>query len=166
MNFNENDRGNLLIITAILLPVLLLFLVLLADLGFIQLVRSQAQMAVDASSLAAVAVTKDEINITGVQVNNGSIKYNFNVEIDDKLARERAREVAIENVKRINNITWDEDDFVFKKTGDQSYLVEVTLKAKSVLIAPLFLDLGQDAVTLTVDSIGEVDLELIKLLGG
>ncbi len=153
MNIYKNSQGSSLVITAILLPVLLLFLVLLADLGAIQLVRSQVQMAADASSLAGVAIEEEEILLGTLQ---GSVPLVL-VEIDESLAIERAQSVALINLQRVNNISWDVNDFSFQKTGSHSYHVEFSVDVHSVLLAPLFSNTSPDTITLTVVSASEVN---------
>lgn len=152
-----DDRGNSLIITALILPVVLMLLVLVVDLGIIHLARSQVQMAADAGSLASVAVEDGEVAIAGVQFNNGLV-LDFVVEINDGAARARAREVVIENLGRIKNINWNESDFVYRKVDSTSYYIEIPFEVQAVLLGTLFSAVGYDKVLLTVSSEGKVNL--------
>lgn len=154
MRFYQDEKGNSLVITAILLPVLLLLLVLLADLGAVQLVRSQVQTAADASSLAAVAVEEDEVVLGGWQSSTPEII----VEIDESRARERAQRVALSNLEKVKNISWDISDFSFQKTGSNSYHVELPVHVHSVLLAPLFSDTSPYTISLTIVASSEIRL--------
>ncbi|MCR3921740.1 MAG: pilus assembly protein TadG-related protein [Firmicutes bacterium] len=152
-----DERGNSLIITAIILPVVLMLLVLVVDLGIIHLTRSQVQMASDAGSLAAVAVEDDEIVISGFSVNNG-LELAFRVEINESKAKTRAREVVAENLQRVKNIEWSENDFTYRKVDSDSYYVEVKFEAQSLLLGSLFSGMGYERIMLTVDSEAKANL--------
>ena len=152
-----DDRGNSLIITALILPVVLMLLVLVVDLGIVHLARSQVQMTADAGSLAAVTVEDEEIALAGVQFSNGSV-LDFVIEINEVKAKTRAREVVLENLHRIENITWEESDFIYRKVSSTSYYVEVTFEVQSVLLGTLFSAVGYDKLLLTVGSEGKVNL--------
>jgi hypothetical protein len=134
-----------------------MLLVLVVDLGIVHLARSQVQMTVDAGSLAAVTVENEEIALAGVQFSNDLV-LDFTVEINEEKAKTRAREVVLENLHRIENITWEESDFIYRKVSSTSYYVEVTFEVQSVLLGTLSSAVGYDKVLLTVGSEGEVNL--------
>lgn len=144
-----DERGNVLIITALILPIMLLLLVFVVDLGIVHLARSQVQMAADAGSLAAVAVDGDEIIMSGTS---------YVIELDAVKAKARARNVVLENLEQVGNIKFNEKNFVYKKTGSQSYSVELRFDVSSMLLGTLFKTITHDKLSLTVFSQGEINL--------
>lgn len=59
----KGKKGSVVVIIAIVMPVLLLLLALVADIGMLYVVRSQLQTVADAASLAGVAFENHEVHL-------------------------------------------------------------------------------------------------------
>jgi|LFRM01.1.fsa_nt_gb hypothetical protein len=105
----KDSKGNTVIIVAIVMPVLLLFLALVADVGTLHVLRSQLQTIADASSLAGCTFTQDEVFVD--YLSEDAVKWDGSkpvavtvyIQLDKDLARQRAKSIADSNLEHISD---------------------------------------------------------------
>lgn len=105
----HDTRGNVAVIVAIVLPVLLLFLALAADIGTMHILRAQLQSAADAGSLAGTIFTEEEVYFSDIK-EPGAVKWagampthlKMYVELDPDLAEQRAQSMTESNIANMS----------------------------------------------------------------
>lgn len=104
----SDSKGGVAIIAAIVIPVLLLFLALAADIGSLHIVRSQLQTVADAGSLAGVTYSDEEIHV--IYESEDDIRWDglnpthvrVYIELDSGKALQRARSTAEANLVHVS----------------------------------------------------------------
>jgi len=104
----KGKKGSVVVIIAIVMPVLLLLLALVADIGMLYVVRSQLQTVADAASLAGVAFENHEVYICepgepdALRFENGDVSHiKMYVQLHPIWAKERAKNIAEANLVSI-----------------------------------------------------------------
>jgi len=93
---HKDIRGGVLIIVATVLPLVFLFIALVADIGMYHVAKAQLQTVVDAASLAGVSYSDDEIDIDQGSRRpsaGGGTTVNVNITLSERRADERAEAV-------------------------------------------------------------------------
>jgi Flp pilus assembly protein TadG len=127
----KNTHGGVLIFVASALPLVFLFIALVADIGMFHVARSQLQTMADAASLAGVSYSDDEIDIdqeSRRSAPGGGTTVDVNVTLSERRADERAEAVYRANQAHLlRTIRLGETLFFLPAGGGDSVTYHVTI---------------------------------------